>query len=110
MTYTLLDGVRQHEAHPDTFAIPDQETVLLLGKVAEKAAEKKDTVRVLVKLCFLAEGGGERMWVVVTHNGGEGEWEGRLSCTAIYEGMPEPGEIVRFTWRNVIDFFVEGLS
>lgn len=85
MSYTLVDGVAMHRAHPRTFQIPS---------LADKAMVKEGDY---VKLSFGEAGhqNNERMWVKVTKRDGD-KFEGYLDN--------DPAFLVSIKWKDVVKF------
>jgi Uncharacterized protein conserved in bacteria (DUF2314) len=94
--WTLGNGVRQNQEHPDTFWVPTE---------SEKAAIRPGDDVKLMFLERLPSGWGERMWVTVTKVGRR-RLVGRLANDPYSMARLECGDKIRFKRKHVIDIIL----
>lgn len=102
----MVDGVRQHKKHPETFSIPSRSDKLKIG------------AGVYVKICFINPDKGkfnplaidERMWVLVKKEVGPRKYQGILhnEPVSFERDVLKYGAKVVFESRHILDIIWNG--
>jgi hypothetical protein len=92
--YTLLDGEKQHAAHPQTFHIPPR-------------AERESLEPGVYAKCVFSDGGkdGERMWVRVDRRLADDQYVGTLRNDPAFLTCIRCDDTVLFGPEHVIDIW-----